>query len=102
MRTLKQTIVAGVLSIALSQAMGTASAYAQGPGSLGGYGASMAESGSGMGMNGPVIPYNGKFGGFMPYRMSGGSGSLSFQTRGDSAIGSNRTSFSLSTMSSGM
>jgi hypothetical protein len=69
--------------------------------SLGGYGGSMTDTGSGMGMSGPVIPYAGRFGGFMPYRM-GGSGSLSFQSRGTSPIGSGRTSFSLSPMSGGM
>ncbi len=67
--------------------------------SLGGYGGSMTDTGSGMG--GPVIPYAGKFGGFMPYRMSG-SGSLSYQSRGTSPMGSGRTSFSLSPMSGGM
>ena len=67
--------------------------------SLGGYGGSMADAGSGMG--GPVIPYSGKFGGFMPYRM-GGSGNLSFQSRGTSSMGTGRTSFSLSPMSGGM
>jgi hypothetical protein len=69
--------------------------------SLGGYGGSMTDTGSGMGMSGPVIPYAGKFGGFMPYRMGGGGG-LSFQTRGTSPIGSGRTSFSLSPTSGGM
>jgi hypothetical protein len=61
----------------------------------------MTDTGPGMGMSGPVIPYAGKFGGFMPYRMGGG-GSLSFQTRGISPIASGRTSFSLSPMSGGM
>lgn len=67
--------------------------------SLGGYGGSMTDAGAGVG--GPVIPYAGKFGGFMPYRM-GGSGTLSFQSRGNSPMGSGRTSFSLSPMSGGM
>jgi hypothetical protein len=61
----------------------------------------MTDTGSGMGMSGPIIPYAGKFGGFMPYRM-GASSSLSFPSRSASAPGSNRTSFSLSPMSSGM
>src|SRR5260370_753656 len=69
--------------------------------SLGGYGGSMTGAGSGTGMSGPVIPYAGRFGGFMPYRM-GGSGSLSFQSRGTSSMGSMRTSFSLTPMSGGM
>jgi hypothetical protein len=60
----------------------------------------MMATGSGMGMGGPVIPYAGTFGGFMPYRM--GSGSLSFQSRGTSPMASGRTSFSLSSMSGGM
>jgi hypothetical protein len=54
-----------------------------------------------MGLGGTAIPYAGKFGGFMPYRMGGGS-TLSFQPRGDSPLGSNRTTFSLSPMSGGM
>ncbi len=69
--------------------------------SLGGYGGVMTEAGSGTGMSGPAIPYAGKFGGFMPYRM-GGSGSLSFQSRGTSPMGSGRTTFSLSPPSGGM
>ena len=91
-------LIGGVLGI------GTPPARAQGSGpagSLGGYGGSMTDVGSGMGMSGPVIPYAGKFGGFMPYRM-GGSGSLSFQSRGAPAMGSPRTSFGLSPMSGGM
>jgi hypothetical protein len=73
---------------------------ASGGQSLGGYGGSTTDTGSGMGMGGPFIPYAGKFGGFMPYRMGGGS--LSFQSRGTSPTGSGRTSFSLSPMSGGM
>ena len=94
----------GYLLIAGGLSLGSPAARAQGPGpsgSLGGYGGSMSDTGSGMGMGGPVIPYAGRFGGFMPYRMGGG-GSLSFQSRGTSAMGSARTSFSLSPMSGGM
>jgi len=54
-----------------------------------------------MGVGGPIIPYAGNFGGFMPYRMGGGS-SLSFSSRGTSAMGSTRTPFSLSQMTGGM
>jgi hypothetical protein len=68
--------------------------------SLGGYGA-MTAAGPGMAMSGPAIPYAGRFGGFMPYRM-GGSGSLAFPARGNAPVGSGRTSFSLSPMSGGM
>jgi hypothetical protein len=56
---------------------------------------------AGMTGGGPIIPYAGNFGGFMPYRMGGGS-SLSFSSRGTSAIGSTRTSFSLSPMTGRM
>jgi hypothetical protein len=63
----------------------------------------MTDLGSAMGMGGPVLPYAGRFGGFMPYRMGGGSGSsLSFQPRGDSGMITNRTSFRLSSMSGSM
>jgi hypothetical protein len=68
--------------------------------SLGGYGGSMTATASDTGMSGPVIPYSGQFGGFMPYRMGGGS--LAFQSRGTSPMTSVRTSFSLSSMSGGM
>jgi len=57
----------------------------------------MASSGA----SGPIIPYAGNFGGFMPYRMGGGS-SLSFSSRGTSAMGPARTSFNFSPMASGM
>jgi len=103
MRTVTGTILAGLLGIGVGQVMGSSPAHAQAPGpigSLGGYGGSMTETGSGMGMSGPIIPYAGKFGGFMPYRMGAG-GSLSFPSRSASALGSNRTSFSLSPMSGG-
>jgi hypothetical protein len=54
--------------------------------------------GASPGMSGPVIPYAGRFGGFMPYRMGGGS--LAFSTRGTGIggggmLGSGRTSFRL-------
>jgi hypothetical protein len=89
----------GVLAFVGGQVLGVSAARAQG--SLGGYGGSMSNLDSGMGMGGPIIPYAGKFGGFMPYRL-GGSSSLSFQSRGTSTMGSMRTSFSLSPMSGGM
>jgi len=69
--------------------------------SLGGYGASGSSSMAGMAAGSPVVPYAGNFGGFMPYRMGGGS-SLSFTSRATSAMGSTRTSFSLSPMTGGM
>jgi hypothetical protein len=58
----------------------------------------MSNLDSGTAMAGPVIPYAGKFGGFMPYRMAG-TGTLSFQSRGTGAMGSMRSSFNLSPMS---
>jgi hypothetical protein len=48
-----------------------------------------------------IIPYAGNFGGFMPYRMGGGS-DLSFASRGTSTMASGRTSFSLSPMTGAM
>ena len=75
-----------VLAVLVTAGGGTARAQSSlsgGSRSLGGYGGSMPAAASGMGMSGPVIPYAGQFGGFMPYRMGGGS--LSFQSRGDVA-----------------
>ena len=69
--------------------------------SLGGYGATPGNSTAGIGVGGPIIPYAGNFGGFMPYRM-GGRSSLSFQSRGASAMESTRTPFSLSPQTGGM
>jgi hypothetical protein len=60
----------------------------------------MSRFDSGMASRSPVIPYGGTFGGFMPYRMGGAS--LSFQARSSSAMGSNRTSFSLAPTTAGM
>ena len=104
MRAFSRAFLAGNLLIGAGLAIGTPAVRAQGfgpAGSLGGYGGSMTDGGSGAGMSGVAIPYAGRFGGFMPYRMGGG-GSLSFQSRGTSPTGSNRTSFSLSPMSGGM
>jgi hypothetical protein len=91
-------VLGAAMTIGASVAVAQTTSTAEGR-SLGGYGGSMTDIGAGMG--GPVIPYAGKFGGFMSYRM-GGSGTLSFQSRGTSPIGSGRTSFSLSPMSGGM
>jgi hypothetical protein len=98
-----RSVTLGVLAFVVVQFLEVSSGHAQGlaGGSLGGYGGSMSSLDTGMGMAGPVIPYAGKFGGFMPYRM-GGSGTLSFQSRGTTALGSTRTTFSLSPMSGGM
>lgn len=68
--------------------------------SLGGYGAG-TNFASGLGMRGSIIPFAGGFGGFMPYRMGGGS-SLSFQPRAGSPAGERRSSFTLTPMSRGM
>jgi hypothetical protein len=99
MRLTLQGSLAGFLLICGSMAIGATPAHAQG--SLGGYGAVPGNSMAGMGAGGPIIPYAGNFGGFMPYRM-GGSSSLSFSSRGTSVMGSARTSFSLSPMTGGM
>jgi hypothetical protein len=73
-----------------------------GSGTLGGYGAAVSGSSLGMSDRTPlVIPYGGQFGGFMPSRMGGGS-TLSFRSRPDAAMGSGRTTFSLSPLSGGM
>jgi len=95
---------ASFLLIGVSTTISTPSVEAQSmsaPGSLGGYGAASSGSFAGMGSSGPIIPYAGNFGGFMPYRMGGGA-SLSLSTRGTSVMGSARSSFSLSPMSGGM
>ena len=98
--TLALVAVGGVLSLT------GAAATAQGPGtgSLGGYGAASSFAGSGMGGGGSgpmIIPYGGMFEGFMPSRMGGGS-SLSYRSRPSAAMGSARTSFSLSPLSGSM
>ena len=47
-----------------------------------------------MGSSSPMIPYAGSFGGFMPYRMAGGSSSpVSFSSRGSAVLESTRTPF---------
>jgi hypothetical protein len=56
---------------------------------------------AGIGATGSIIPYAGNFGGFLPYRMGGGS-NLSFSSRGTSTMASGRTSFSLSPMTGAM
>ena len=48
----------------------------------------MSNLGSGMTAGGPVIPYAGSYGGFMPYRMGGGG--LTFQSRPGPAMGAGR------------
>ena len=68
-------------------------------GSLGGYGASSAMGGGGMGGGPMVIPYGGMTEGFMPGR---GGGSLAFRPRGDSSMNSSRALPSFSTMGRGM
>ena len=106
MRVMRRALLAGTLLTGLGMAIGAPSARAQGsrtPRSLGGYGASSGRSMASMGSGGPIIPYAGNFGGFMPYRMSSGGGSgLSFSTRSSSVMDGSRTSFSLAPMSTGM
>jgi hypothetical protein len=104
MRAAWRAFIAGIHLVGAGMAVGTPSAWAQGlstPRSLGGYGATPSNSMASMSAGGPIIPYAGNFGGFMPYRM-GGSSSLSFSSRATSAMGSTRTSFSLSPMTGGM
>ncbi|WP_406701073.1 hypothetical protein V5E97_20010 [Singulisphaera sp. Ch08] len=89
--------------IALSNARATAQDYGS-SGSLGGYGAvsSYANPGIGGGGSGSmIIPYGGMFEGFMPSRMGGGN-SLAYRSRPSAAMGSARTSFSLSPLSGTM
>jgi hypothetical protein len=104
MRATRRACLTGVLLTGGALAIGTPPASAQSLGSrssLGGYGTTASSSMASMGAGGPIIPYAGNFGGFMPYRMGGGS-SLSFSSRGTSATGSTRTSFILSPMTGGM
>jgi hypothetical protein len=95
-----------IFVMGLAWAMETPRVYGQTAGtsrSLGGYGAASAGATASMGSSSPMIPYAGSFGGFMPYRMSGGGDSgLSISTRGSSLMESPRSSFSLAPMSSGM
>lgn len=103
MRGPSRPTLAGILTLGVALAFCTSSASAQGVGgsaTLGGYGASMRFGVGSMG--GPIVPYAGKFGGFMPSRMGGGGGDLSFQRRPPSTMSPIRPSFSLSTMSEGM
>ena len=82
--------------------LGTPSAVAQSPGSLGGYGAASSFAGPSMSNGGPmIVPYGGMFEGFMPGRMGGGS-SLSFRSRPTAVMGASRTSFSLAPMGRSM
>jgi hypothetical protein len=104
MRALSRAFLAGSLLFGGGLVIGIPAVRAQGfgtAGSLGGYGGSMTDGGSGAGMSGVAIPYAGRFGGFMPYRMGGG-GNLYFQSRGSSPTASTRPSFRLSPMSGGM
>src|SRR5579885_2505632 len=75
MRWVRGRIAALVLGIGVGLAAGTPSASAQdsgGSGSLGGYGATAGFSAAGMASRSPmIIPYGGRFEGFMPGRMGG-------------------------------
>jgi hypothetical protein len=104
MRAALRRFLSCVLLLSGVLVIGMPSAKAQSLGSrssLGGYGATSGNSMASMGGGGPIIPYAGNFGGFMPYRMGGGS-SLSFQSRGPSAMESTRTPFRLSPMPGGI
>ncbi|WP_165244524.1 hypothetical protein [Paludisphaera soli] len=93
------------LALFAAAALSSTAAEAQGlgsTGSLGGYGAAPVYSNPGMGGGGSmIIPYGGMFEGFMPSREGGGN-SLAFRSRPSAAMGSARTSFSLSPLSGGM
>jgi hypothetical protein len=96
--------LAGLLLIFGHLAVGTSSSRAQSVGSrssLGGYGATESMAPAGMGAGGPIIPYAGNFGGFIPYRMGGGS-PLSFSSRERSAMGPGRMSLTFPAMTGAM
>jgi hypothetical protein len=105
MRAGARALLAGVLIIGGGSAVETSSALAQayGPsGPLGGFGAMSGDASPGMGGSSPmIIPYGGRFEGFMPGRMGGG-GPLGFQPRSTALGESSRASFRLSPMSGGM
>jgi hypothetical protein len=99
-----RSLTIGVDVVLAAMALATPSAQAQGLSasrSLGGYGAGSNDSTASIGANGSIIPYSGNFGGFLPYRMGGGS-NLSFSSRGTSTMASGRTSFSLSPITGAM
>jgi hypothetical protein len=98
MRAAQRALLLGTCVIVGEITGGTVSAQAVGAGSggsLGGYGAMRGDSMGGS----PVIPYAGRFGGFMPYGMGGGS--LSFLSRQTAPLGFPRSSFGLSPMTGG-
>jgi hypothetical protein len=104
MHVSSRRLCASFVLIGASTTIGARSVGAQdmsAPRSLGGYGAASSGSFVGGGSGSLIIPYAGNFGGFMPYRTGGGA-SLSLPMRGPSAMGSGRSSFSLSSMSSRM
>ncbi len=87
--------------VVVAGCFGTPPADAQSLG-LGGYGGMTDTAPASMGSGGPIIPYGGSLGGFMPYRMGGGGAGISFGRRNSSATGSGRTSFRLSPIAGGM
>ena len=94
-----------VLGIGASPVISTPAAVAQGmtsaPGSLGGYGAASSGSFATLGSSGPIIPYAGNFGGFMPIALAVAAVFPS-HSRGASATGSTRTLFCLSSTTGGL
>src|SRR5262249_14851715 len=78
-------------------------AQAYGPSSsLGGYGAMSGEANPDMGGSSPmIIPYGGRFEGFMPGR-TGGGGLLTFRPRSTAPMESSRPPSNLSPMSAGV
>jgi hypothetical protein len=94
-----------IVLVSMSSGGAMTSLQGQEPGafrSLGGYGGFATMSSAGMGAGGPIIPYAGSFGGFMPYRMGSGTGGLSFSSRNLPVMGSQRASLSLAPMGLGM
>ena len=104
-RILRILLAAGLITV-VPWLLASSEAHAQSTSmvrSLGGYGAIAAAPMASMGSNSPMIPYAGSFGGFMPYRMAGGSSSpVSVSARGSAVPESARTSFRLTPMSSEM
>jgi hypothetical protein len=103
MQTTIWRLMIWAIVLAAGSAIVTPAASGQSLGSrspLGGYGAAGAGTMAATG-GGPMIPYAGAFGGFMPYRMGGGA-SLFFASRGTLETGLTRTSFRLSSIGGGM
>lgn len=104
--TTRGVVFAGVLAAVVAADAGAQMPVTGAGASLGGYGGSLTDAGPGMGGGGgAAIPFAGRFGGFMPYRMGGGGGgglSFSAPTRGAAPAAAGRAPFGLTPMSGGM